>query len=1045
MSQIILLLALHKYFHYRDISHTRISNFPSAGLRDLRFLNADSCTDLKTFPQAHGEYDSELCTDLVFPFLSEIRLYYHALCCIFSDIYSLRPIQLPPDETSARCDDRRRSVRDSPLCINATTGDAINYVPDESEIYDVSDICEQLLVCPDDFCPEGCGSGSGESNYTSVACVLQVSESSSVMHSTPTLSSYNGIKIPSTETVSFLAVMPTSTNLFLLQTRVCWNGTVLVPNTSTMPTPLPVTTVTTPTPPVTDPPIDYSNCPCSNCECSECRQVECDSYYIDCSLYQPYCDHVIGKRRKRNADSSCTDIEITITPTVIQLQTCSLSTHTTMPSPSPVEPEMDYSSCPCNFCDCSECRQVECDAYYIDCSPYQAYCDYITGKRRKREVTTVCSDTQVTITPDVYVSLVCPTKSSTSSSAVVITTPALEEPPTCPPNDADCAECVQLECSSYYLDCTEYNTICDSLFSRKKRVVRRESNHRNSYQFGDCYLTVLSSTPMATSTLIRTPTKVPTSSVPSVSSSVPSVSQTMEPTQTCIPRTFFSGNRYRQLANPVKCYPSNDPFNPCTNIIDSDYLRASIWLVLLVSIGGNTIVITVTILYAIFRYRSARKEPSLISMLYINLAVADLLMGIYLATIAITDLITDGDYARHAVEWQTGPGCGFAGFCAVVSSLLSIYTLLVITIERMYSIKYALERKHFKKRWVAIVMLFGWAIGIGLAILPLVDVSSYERVSICLPFESRDTEDKAYILLILILTGIASLLILLSYIFIFYIVTCGPGKKGLHGSLSGREEMKIALRMSLLILTDFACWSPIAFFGITALFGKSLIGVSDSKVLMVFAFPLNSCLNPVLYSFTTRLFRQNFCTLINSCGLCPKCAKKRTRNVSSSGCIQDSSTGSHLRRLSTQLSVLPNFLSFMSLSSGGSTGGSRRGSTYSGNSSFEDAFPNAISHKLTRNSISSTDSGDSFESPAVVAIRTLREQRSSIASLPTNQLQVLPEENEENDNECCATVTVEHHDITVTDDSTSSEANAINGAPTYCNEAALEFDHATTF
>ena len=54
------------------------------------------------------------------------------------------------------------------------------------------------------------------------------------------------------------------------------------------------------------------------------------------------------------------------------------------------------------------------------------------------------------------------------------------------------------------------------------------------------------------------------------------------------------------------------------------------------------------------------------------------------------------------------------------------------------------------------------------------------------------------------------------------------------------NDMTIAKRMALLVFTDFACWAPIAFFGLTALTGTPLISVTHSKILLVFFFPLNS-------------------------------------------------------------------------------------------------------------------------------------------------------------------------------------------------------------
>lgn len=60
------------------------------------------------------------------------------------------------------------------------------------------------------------------------------------------------------------------------------------------------------------------------------------------------------------------------------------------------------------------------------------------------------------------------------------------------------------------------------------------------------------------------------------------------------------------------------------------------------------------------------------------------------------------------------------------------------------------------------------------------------------------------------------------------------------------NDMTIAKRMSMLVFTDFACWAPIAFFGLTAISGYPLINLQKSKFLLVTFYPLNSCANPFL-------------------------------------------------------------------------------------------------------------------------------------------------------------------------------------------------------
>ena len=81
------------------------------------------------------------------------------------------------------------------------------------------------------------------------------------------------------------------------------------------------------------------------------------------------------------------------------------------------------------------------------------------------------------------------------------------------------------------------------------------------------------------------------------------------------------------------------------------------------------------------------------------------------------------------------------------------------------------------------------------------------------------------------------------------------------------NDMTIAKRMALLVFTDFACWAPIAFFGLTAIAGYPLIDMTKSKILLVTIYPLNSCANPFLYVIFTKQYRRDFFILVSRYGL----------------------------------------------------------------------------------------------------------------------------------------------------------------------------------
>uniref|UniRef100_A0A8C8CB09 Thyrotropin receptor n=1 Tax=Oncorhynchus tshawytscha TaxID=74940 RepID=A0A8C8CB09_ONCTS len=320
----------------------------------------------------------------------------------------------------------------------------------------------------------------------------------------------------------------------------------------------------------------------------------------------------------------------------------------------------------------------------------------------------------------------------------------------------------------------------------------------------------------------------------------------------------------------VTCAPAPDEFNPCEDIMGFSFLRVSVWFVSLLAVVGNMVALLVLL--------TSHYKLSVSRFLMCHLAFADLCMGIYLLLIASVDLHTRAEYYNHAIDWQTGPGCGLAGFFTVFASELSVYTLTVITLERWYAITFAmrLDRK-LRLPHAAAVMLAGWLFCLLLAMLPLVGVSSYQKVSICLPMDTQSTVAQVYIVSVLILNILAFLVICACYIKI-YCTVHNPHYR------SGSKDTNIAKRMAVLIFTDFLCMAPISFYAMSAVLDRPLITVSNSKILLVLFYPLNSCANPFLYAIFTKAFRGDVFILLSKVGLCQRRAQLfRGQTVSSKG------------------------------------------------------------------------------------------------------------------------------------------------------------------
>ncbi|KAK3507218.1 hypothetical protein QTP70_010327 [Hemibagrus guttatus] len=307
-------------------------------------------------------------------------------------------------------------------------------------------------------------------------------------------------------------------------------------------------------------------------------------------------------------------------------------------------------------------------------------------------------------------------------------------------------------------------------------------------------------------------------------------------------------------SSAFKCTPEPDAFNPCEDLLGHAFLRAVTWIVTVFSLVGNMAVLLVLLL--------RHQKMSVSRFLMCNLAFADLCMGFYLLLIALADYRSRQEYYNHATDWQMGMGCGVAGFLTVFSSELSIYTLTMITLERWHTITHAMQMsRRVRLRHMVTMMAIGWGFSLLMALLPVFGVSSYTKVSICLPMDIESPVSQGYVVAVLVINVAAFLMVCSSYAGIFLSVR-NPNVPTRH------RDTRMAKRMAVLIFTDFLCMAPISFFAISAALHMPLITVSQSKILLILFYPINSLCNPFLYTIFTRAFRRDMCLLLSRCGCC---------------------------------------------------------------------------------------------------------------------------------------------------------------------------------
>ncbi|XP_077989816.1 uncharacterized protein LOC144444277, partial [Glandiceps talaboti] len=304
------------------------------------------------------------------------------------------------------------------------------------------------------------------------------------------------------------------------------------------------------------------------------------------------------------------------------------------------------------------------------------------------------------------------------------------------------------------------------------------------------------------------------------------------------------------------CTPHADVFSSCEDLMANKIQRSFIWILGFLAFLGNIFVIIWRI-----KKNDLKNVPNLLVW---NLAVADLLMGIYLLIIASADMYYRGEYIQYDDFWRSSSLCSFAGFLSTLSSEVSVFTLTVMTIDRFVIIVFPFKFIRLKLKTCTYLIVVGWILVAVVSFLPLVGISYfgesfYGRSAVCLSLHLTNESTPGWefsVGIFLALNFLSFILIFVCYLLMYVSVRRSKKASGLKSSKSSKAAATIAKRMTLIVLTDFCCWVPITVMGILALTDAVTIPGIVYAWTAVFILPFNSAMNPILYTISTINFKK---------------------------------------------------------------------------------------------------------------------------------------------------------------------------------------------
>ncbi|KAH8306848.1 hypothetical protein KR018_007147, partial [Drosophila ironensis] len=347
---------------------------------------------------------------------------------------------------------------------------------------------------------------------------------------------------------------------------------------------------------------------------------------------------------------------------------------------------------------------------------------------------------------------------------------------------------------------------------------------------------------------------------------------------------YFSWFHLCSAASQVRvCHPHGDGISSKLHLLDNQILRGSVWVMASVAVVGNLLVLLGRYFY--------KSRSNVEHSLYLrHLAASDFLMGIYLTLIACADISFRGEYLKYEEAWRHSHVCAFAGFLSTFSCQSSTLLLTLVTWDRLMSVTRPLKPRDTERIRIVLRLLLLWGISFGLAAAPLMPnpyfgSHFYGNNGVCLSLHIHDPYTKGWeysALLFICINTISLVFILFSYVRMLQAIRDSGG--GMRSTHSGRENV-VATRFAIIVTTDCACWLPIIVVKVAALSGCA-ISPDLYAWLAVLVLPVNSALNPVLYTLTTAAFKQQlrrYCHTLPTCSLGNNETRSQTQTAYESG------------------------------------------------------------------------------------------------------------------------------------------------------------------
>ncbi|KAJ8031760.1 hypothetical protein HOLleu_25066 [Holothuria leucospilota] len=255
-------------------------------------------------------------------------------------------------------------------------------------------------------------------------------------------------------------------------------------------------------------------------------------------------------------------------------------------------------------------------------------------------------------------------------------------------------------------------------------------------------------------------------------------------------------------------------------------------------------------------------------------------MGVYLSAIGIADAAFGKDYFLSAFGWRSGNTCKGIGFIGFSANVASILILTFVSVERLCTIVFPFGKDLFRSKLTVIICVAIWVASCAMALTPIIlsefitelfgfsdvclglpinsvpEISSFQVTEIRLRIWGEDHATRkdsdinslqwVYSQIVYIYFS-ATCVSIITFCYISIFISAIRSKKQSGRPGSNKDEIKMALRIFIIVGTDLLCWLPLIITGILSNLGYEIS--TDVYVwFAIFVLPINSAFNPLIYT-----------------------------------------------------------------------------------------------------------------------------------------------------------------------------------------------------